>query len=256
MRGANRATQVLEELQVRHPTEAPIESLAMLRGALVRDTDLKGAQGRLTRVGNRAIISVGTSVTYEPRRRFVIAHELGHLELHKERHNQIEACEAEKIREVYDQGTEREANSFASEFLMPRRLWNPRVDVARPNLDLIRSLADDYQVSFLAAAIRFVKLCPERCCVVFAKDGKVEWWAASLDFGYRPERGSTLDPYTLAYDYFHKGTAGEQQEQVSATAWLEHHRLNDSHDLFEHCRVMPSMGATLSLLWIPADADF
>lgn len=181
-RGERAARAVLSELGIAHPTETLVDNIAYLRGALVRDVPLHGAQGRLVRLGRQATISVSTSVTYPPRRRFVIAHELGHLEIH--RHvNQLEACDESKISELYDLGTEREANAFASELLMPTALWSRRVDVQRPTLELVSTLADEFQVSFLAAAIRFVKLCPERCCAVLSQRGRVGWAAYGPEFG-------------------------------------------------------------------------
>jgi predicted transcriptional regulator len=126
----------------------------------------------------------------------VIAHEIGHLELH-EGENQIALCDEAKIDEIYDRGTEQESNAFATELLMPRALWSKRVDVAKPDLDLVSRLAEEFQVSFTAAAIRFAKLCPERCAVVFSRDGVIKWSAAGADFRHWIPWGSKLDPYSL-----------------------------------------------------------
>ncbi len=258
-RGEQAAQAVLADLRIGHPTETAIENIAWLRRALVIDVPLRGAQGRLARLGDHATISVSTSVTYDRRRRFVIAHELGHLEIH--RHvNQIELCDESKIDERYDDATEREANAFASALLMPRALWEKRTDVNKPNLDVVSALADEFQVSFVAATIRFVKLCPERTCVVFARDSRVEWVAYGPDFrGDRSlwvERGPKLDTYTLAHDYFAKGSVGNRPESVSASAWLEGNDFTDDHVLIEHCRPIPVLRATLSLLWIQPDAEY
>src|SRR5579862_117815 len=159
-RGERAARKLADELGIANPTETEIDNIAYLRGALVRDVPMTGAQGRSCRVGARAIISVNDQVTYFPRRRYVIAHELGHLEIHK-KVNQLALCTDAQISELYDAGTEREANAFASELLMPRMLWERLVDVEKPNLDVVSKLAGDFQVSFTAAAIRFAKLCPE-----------------------------------------------------------------------------------------------
>lgn len=254
-RGEHAARVVLSELGIAHPTEVALDNIAYLRGALVVDMPLRGAQGRLLRLGTNATISVSSSIAYPQRRRFVIAHELGHLEIH--RHvNQLEACDESKINELYDMGTEREANAFAGELLMPTALWRKRTDVRRPNLEVVAALADEFQVSFTAAAIRFVKLCPERCCVVFSQRGRVYWAAYSPDFGYRIEQRVKLDSYTLASDYFIKGNVTNRPETVSASAWINGPRIRSDEVLTEHCRPLPSLEAVLSLLWIPSDADF
>lgn len=247
--GEQTARRVYAELGISHPTEAPLETLAYLRGALVRDLPMRGTLGRISRVGSRAIISISTNISYQPRRRWTIAHELGHLELHKTG-SQLELCKEADISELYDAGTEREANAFASEFLMPSALWNKRVDVKKPDLDIVRTLAREFEVSFTAAAIRFVKLSPECCCVVFAKGGKIEWFARGSDFDYWIQQGTKLDPYTLAFDYFKKGTVSTRPESISASAWLSDKRINSDAELVEHCLVLPQLDATLSLLWI------
>jgi Zn-dependent peptidase ImmA (M78 family) len=55
-----------------------------MRGALVRDENLNGAEARLVIFGDRAIISASTHIIEPLQRRFAIAHEIGHLELHRQ----------------------------------------------------------------------------------------------------------------------------------------------------------------------------
>ncbi|WP_162159625.1 ImmA/IrrE family metallo-endopeptidase [Cystobacter fuscus] len=256
-RGERKARFVLEQEGFSHLADVNIEDFAYLRGALVRKFPLKGCEGRISRRGNRAIISVSTSIDYAPKRRFVIAHELGHLELHDQA-NQAELafCDDTVINELYDQGTEKEANAFATELLMPSEVWAKLVDVKTPSLDVAFSLAQQFKVSYTAAAIRFAMLAPERCCVVFAQNGKIKWAASGSDFGHWIERGSSLHPATLASDYFLKGHVPPRQaEEVAAKAWLSSPRARTG-ELWEHCRVLSSIHATLSLLWIPDGAEF
>ena len=253
---ASAARNVLSDLQIRHPTETELENIAFMRGATVRTIPLMGAEGRLTRVaGGRAFISVASRIAYSPRRRWVIAHELGHFETHDDE-NQLEICDEQDIDQRYDPGTEREANAFAAELLMPSSLWEKRVDVKEPTLVAVSELADEFQVSLIAAAIRFVKLSPERCALVFAKQERVQWAAYSSDFGFWIDPHHPLDPYTVAMDYFKKGFVTSEREIVSARSWVTAPSLTDDDDLVEYCRPVPSLEATLSLLWIPPDADY
>lgn len=253
--GEHAARRVSQELGFRHPNETAIENLAFMRGAIVRRAPLRGAQARLVKFGHRAVITIDSAIEYRPRQRFAIAHELGHLEAHKEK-NHIDTCTKEQISERYDEGTEREANAFASEFLMPRTLWERRVDVPKPNLDVVSDLAREYEVSFVASAIRFVKLSAERCAIVYSRAGRVEWFARSDDFGYWIDTKVELDPWSVAHDVFKKGQVSQRPEIISASAWLNSSRIDDACDLVEHCRPIPSIGAALSLLWIPSDRDF
>lgn len=248
------ARKAFDDLGLKSPLEAPIEALAYEMGALVRDLPMSGAVGRLTRLGNKAIISVADSVTFEARRRWTIAHELGHFVLHRN-HDQLQLVVDVSIDEHYDQGIEREANVFAAEFLMPARLWGRHVDVARPDLDVVKKLADNYKVSLQAAAIRFVRLCPERCALVYSSAGRIQWFALGPEFGHWIDRNSKLDPYSLAYDYFKDGRTPGRRETVSASAWLSGDRRYDDEEIVEDCVVIPSQGSTLSLLWIRSNSE-
>lgn len=255
-RGERAARTVLHELGLKSPTETAIDNIAYMRGALVHDIPLRGAQGRLARLGGQATISVSNQIDYVPRRRFVVAHELGHFEIHKSV-NQLELCDEGKIDELYDQGTEREANAFASELLMPTDLWRKRTDVKEPNLNVVSDLADEFSVSLVAASIRFAKLTDDRCCAVFVQNGVVQWAAYSSDFGYRIARWKRVDSYTVAYDCFTEGkTPTHRLETVSASAWIESHRIRDDDVIKEHCRPIRSINAAISLLWIPPTSDF
>jgi hypothetical protein len=249
------ARKAFDDLGIKTPTEASIEALAYETGVLVRDIPMTGAVGRLSRLDDRAIISVSTSVNFEGRRRWTIAHELGHFVLHRD-HNQIQLLQEASVEEHYDQGIEREANAFASEFLMPERLWTKHVDVRRPDLDIVRDLSKEYQVSLQGAAIRFVKLCPERCALVFAQEGRMRWFCLGPDFHHWIQPDQKLDPYTLASDYFAKGREPRRRESVSASAWFSDDRSEaDDGEIFEDCLVIPRLSATLSLLWIRPDSD-
>ena len=150
----------------------------------------------------------------------MIAHELGHHELH-ENVMQLDVCDETKIDEVYDQATEREANAFAAEFLMPAALWAKRTDVKQPTFEIISSLAREYEVSLTSAAVRFVKLSPERCTLAFVENRRVKWSVSSDDLQVRVRRGLVVGPYTRTHDYWEKGRVPDEPEEVPANAWFE-----------------------------------
>jgi hypothetical protein len=262
-RGEHAARKVLAELGVAHPAGYDLADLLwVLRRIVVRDVPLGGCVGRTTRVAGRAIISVSSSVEYQPRRRFIIAHEFGHYEIHGADRNQIELCDSvqtsddAQLREIYAPSTEREANAFASEFLMPRAIWSVRCDVRRPSFDVVKVLQREFGVSFVAASIRFSRFSPERCAVVLAQDGKVSWAVTGEDFGYFIRRGRLLSKFSIASDYFAGKRPVDVAEPVPATAWLDGFGVSREYDIVEHCQVIPALRGTLSLLWIPPDAEY
>jgi hypothetical protein len=254
-RGERAARKVLADLGIAHAAEQSIEDIAWLRGALVRTIPLRGCQGRLARLGARGVISVSEEVWYRPRQRFIVAHELGHLEIHGPEENQLSLCTETQIREGYDTGTEREANAFASELLMPKACWDKLVDVKTPSLEVIEGLAKRFEVSLVAAAIRFAKLCPERCAVVFSERSGVAWCAAGPEFGHFIRPGRPLDPYSVAYDHLNGRPTSPRPTQVEASAWLDSPRVRRGQEIVEDARPVPSLHAVLSLLWIAGDSD-
>lgn len=246
--GIDAARKVRAAIGYEHPTELEIEVLAHMRGALVRPTPTSGARANLLRIGSRGIVSVADGLARE-HRRWAIAHELGHFEIHAGL-SYLGLCMGEDLRFSYNtSGREPEANAFAAELLMPESLYAKRCDVAKVSWAPIRKLADDFQVSPTAAALRFLAFTNDRVAVVACKDGKVAWAQATRDFGKRPAKNSALDEWTLAYDFFKKGAASEVPETVNADAWIP-----ESHDteVVEHVLTMPRYNMVLSLLWFPA----
>jgi Zn-dependent peptidase ImmA (M78 family) len=78
------AERVLNEVGITRIEDlALLELIAWERGALVRSTSRTRAEARIAMAGERAIITVSTTVRDSQRRRFSVAHELGHLEMHR-----------------------------------------------------------------------------------------------------------------------------------------------------------------------------
>lgn len=238
-----------QALELTTPLLTSIETIAFLRGALVIERPVKGSLARLVKVNGRATIVVSARLTGGPRR-FAIAHELGHHELHDER-IVLDLCGGNDLR-TRDTSPEGEANAFAVELLLPRALLAKRCDVKIPTLEHACAIAEDYQVSLLAAALRFVELTPEACAVVVCKDGHVEWSMPGSDFRGAPARGARLSSATLAYDLFAGRKLQEEPEDIPPEAWLN---CRFRGELIEH--TMRSVnGTSLTLLWQrPEDTD-
>lgn len=121
----------------------------------------------------RPFIFLNTSRTAE-RCRFDLAHELGHLVMHK--HGIIEGIHVEQ-----------EANAFASAFLMPRRslLANP---LRIPSLKSILSKKVIWQVSAAALTYRYNKL------------GIITDWNATSIYKQLAQRGRNNEPNPLPHE--------------------------------------------------------
>lgn len=246
--GIEAAQRVWRELQLSSPTDAPIEVLAHMRGVFVRPDPVEGAQANLVRLGSRAIIGVAKGLN-RGQRRFAIAHELGHFEAHREV-NYLGLCSNNDLLADYrSSGREPEANAFAAEFLMPQHLYMDRCDVAAVRWEPIEALADEFQVSLTAAAVRFLQYTPDRVALVYSAGGQVQWCQRTADFGFWIPKGKQVGSSSLAYDFFATGQLPNRPESVDAEAWVE---TTKDLEIVEHSRGMPGYGGVLTLLWFPA----
>jgi Zn-dependent peptidase ImmA (M78 family) len=150
---------------------APVDvfALAKAAGADVVQHEFEkdgGISGMLYRDATRTVIGVNAAHSLT-RRRFTIAHELGHLQLHPGRPLILDAPARVNFRDrTASLATDREeieANAFAAALLMPERLILESVEQVlgaeqyTPD-ELVRLLADDFRVSEAAMGYRLINL--------------------------------------------------------------------------------------------------
>lgn len=251
------ADRCLAQIGVEDPSAFPIKALTGALRIGVRHRAIDGARGRLVRGPEASIIVVSTEVAHIPSQRFVIAHELGHHQLHGAR-SQLAMCSADGFVPSYrePEGPEAEASAFARAFLMPARLARPICTAGEPGFDTIRELNARFQVSLTAAALRFLQLTDERCAVVFSRKGYIQWFSATEDFEYWIPFNTPLDHRSYAYDASRGRGVPSEPEAVSATAWISRKSLDGGDDIYEESVPMQSLDAVLSVLWIPPTANF
>src|SRR5438874_1332390 len=84
------ADEIIRQLDINDPADIDIEAIAMTQGALVIVGGLEGAEARLTRSARLNFIRVNDRIAEVGRRRFAVAHELGHLLLQQS--SQLALC--------------------------------------------------------------------------------------------------------------------------------------------------------------------
>jgi hypothetical protein len=209
------------------------------------------------RLGDRGVIRVRQDIPELGRRRFVIAHELGHLLLGHGA-DILRLCDEQDLLEWSkgQQAAENEANEFAAELLMPEAFFRPHCQTGDPSLKVVERLADEFETSLTATAIRYVEFSPDRCAVVISRDGQIRWNRCSETFPYWHLRRGPLHGYSQARDCYEGRQIPDYMSQVSATGWLpslEHH---DERMVWEQSRfVSRRLGVVLSLLWLPEEED-
>ncbi|NMB81569.1 MAG: ImmA/IrrE family metallo-endopeptidase, partial [Ignavibacteria bacterium] len=77
------AQKIIDYYGISSPEEIELNIISSGLGVYIEDKDIDGSEGRITHDGKRGFIAVNSQITYLPKKRFVIAHELGHFRLHK-----------------------------------------------------------------------------------------------------------------------------------------------------------------------------
>ena len=235
------------------PGPTPVEDIAMDRGVLCLEANLTGCLARLVRKENRGIIRTKAGIREDGRRRFAIAHELGHWFLH-EKESQVFVCTAEQMHDYQGSPTEVEANIFASELLMPTFLFRPLAEDAAPCLQTITGLAGTFNTSLTATGIKFVDLSRHECALVFSKNGRVEWAKQKGNrSGLRIEKGMPLHEGSLAR-YLTGLDSKSGPSVVEPDAWIAENWYERRLEVTEESWHFDESAAVVTLL-VLADSD-
>mgnify|MGYP006276906343 FL=1 len=138
----------------------PVEDIAeSFLGLRVKDAELERGVSGMLEIRTREIsVNAAEGVTWPRRRRFTIAHEVGHWQLHKDdiadlvvtrTHDYVPA--AREKAKTPEEIREREANRFAAELLMPEDRIHAAVDAH--GADVVEQ-AERFNVSALSMAWR------------------------------------------------------------------------------------------------------
>jgi hypothetical protein len=241
-----KASEIIETYGIVSPDHIVLKDIAFDLGVTVVERPLHGAAGSLVQRGTSATIRVPPEERYPERTRFSIAHELGHFLL-KHGYSLRFLCPEEAMFDwQQDSGQESEANFFAGELLLPKKLFKDRCDVREVNFAPVRKLAQDFTTSITATAIRFVRFCPEMCALIFSKDSQVKWFYRSESWWPFIRKGA-LDINTFAANFFRNLEVPDEPLEVDGDAWVESRGVES---IVEHSICSPRLGFVLSLLWI------
>jgi hypothetical protein len=158
--------------------------------SLVKGRSLPGFDGALYKapLGKKGWgIFFNSDVSSPGRINFTLAHEFGHYLLHRLNHPDGIECEQEGIarwESEYGQ-IEHQANVFAANLLMPLDDFRRNIGGQdRPGLVDLGECANRYEVSLIAAALRWVQYTGRRACLILSRDDFV-LWARSSERAFR-----------------------------------------------------------------------
>lgn len=162
----------------------PVEDIALaLEVRQIVPFDAKGFEGALLtdEAKSNCTILVRSDAPLE-RRRFTVGHELGHylMPLHIPTGEGFRCTQA-GFRQEESAGArgqaawEAEANTFASELLMPPAEFKRRLRASRGvSVDALVSLCNEFGVSKVACGRRMGQLADDPCAMLISKDGVIQ----------------------------------------------------------------------------------
>jgi hypothetical protein len=209
------------------------------------------AEGRLAYRNGRGTISVGEDISLHSKERFVIAHEIGHIELHQETKTRP-ICDEEALNEHKEdsQPLEVEANEFAGELLMPEDMFVNACDGSPPQLELLREIASKFRTSLTSSAIRYAQIGPQPAAVVLVKDGDVQWYWSNSRFphGYIDYYNKPPPRESGAGKILHRGEDLNEAEVVTARTWFGDGAPRDQY-FYESTHYSERYNRILCILW-------
>jgi len=250
---AAEATRLLQRYGITRPAEIALEDIAWALGVEVATGSLSGAEAHLVRVGDVGTIMLSDRLVNPGDRRFAIAHELGHWRMHGA-DSQVFFCTDSDMKEYRNSGQELEANTFASELLMPKSMIDPKLLRAEPSWSTVHGLSQQFSVAPITAAIRYAELASQPVIAVFSDGRTVHWWRenrARMDGLWLESRQSISDESAVFHEV--DNPSGDYTlHQVPWRAWFPHIDAREEEELWEFSAPLDDKGTWLSMLWVPS----
>lgn len=221
MTGYHHTDQVLQELGITEPQEIDVEAIAWHLGARIKYRPLDRCEARITGNGDKAIITVNPQSNPQ-RRRFSVAHELGHWKFHSGRILMCRADEIGRSGQNYPEA-ERAANLYASRLLMPAYILDP-VARAYPKFTVqnICTIAELFDTSVTATAIRLVEGGQAPSVLVCHGPEGRKWFTRSPDVPDRWFPQNDLDRESFAFGVLFGQQANDPMpRKIDADAWFD-----------------------------------
>lgn len=260
-KGASRARQLLEDIGFDDITDIPLATIASFLGAIIIEEPMELADGKIIRGKTQTIIKINSTIFSEEKKRFTLAHEIGHFLLHNilDLHDDTSKSmnwfqhlenQAKRGKQEY------EANDFAAELLMPERIFRNEFQGKKFSPDLLKELALRFRTSITSVIFRIFKLDLYPICIVYMHRGKVKYWLKSTDLyvyikninQLPPPEDSVAQEYIDAnYEYLYSGV--EKAQKINRSTWFELSSKQNDDSFFEYCIPYKAHKMLLSVIW-------
>lgn len=254
---SHHAKLLLKEVNV---SSVPIDPYAIAKkiGVEVCEDDCEGYTGMILVVDGEALISVRSDLREISRKRFTVAHELGHYRIpsHLSGSEALFRC-AETALDVFDKkgSLESEANEFAAELLMPELFFAPRIRLKDLSHNLLESLMSEFDTSLTATGIRFVMLSGD-CALVCSENSSIKWFVKGKAFPFFLRDAGKVSDDSVAIRFYEGDVLSDSFSVVPPHAWLDGYRRRRNIKIRELSIPIPYYNQVLSFLYADSDDDY
>lgn len=234
------------DLAITSPSEIDIEAIAYYKNALVIEKSLVGCEAMIIGANDKAVITIKAESNFA-RKRFSVGHELGHWI--KDRGIIGNLCSKNDMNEPkgHTKGRENIANAFASELLMPSYLLVEHLNGSPLDLDLLSSVKETFNTSFMAAMKRVIaSQYHTGFFVIYRKDGTRRLFHANKNLPYSFLPPNIVPKGSKAFDLIFSGI-DSGSGFVDGEVWCKDHWANDAV-VYEHSFHYHD-GEFISLVW-------
>lgn len=264
-RGSIKAKELLKEIGFEDISDLSMDLLVSGLGATLIMEPLKNSDGKIVRGNCKTLIKVNSEIPYEEKKRFTIAHELGHyllhdkldLEVHNDNSNTLNWFQSTE-KQAKKGIQEWEANDFATELLMPKDLFIQECKGKPFSPQLLQYLSKRFKTSLTSTAYRYMSLDLHPILIVSIHNKIVKYWSKSDNWKVWIGEITKLKPPPLSvateyidakYEYIYSGK--EKAQQIDKSTWFELSEYeNDSDSLFfEYCIPTKQYKSIKSIIW-------
>lgn len=235
------AVDLLHSLGITEPDEIDLCAIAQTQGATVVEKPVRGCEARIMGYGERALIVVN-SESIPSRKRFSVAHELGHWMRDVNRISL--GCDPETQLGSGDLNSETRADRYASDLLMPRFMFEPRAKRRPMTFETVSDLARVFRTSLTATSIRLIDHGSYPAMLVCSDAEGVRWFSRGpgVPTILRPEGVGRM---TFANDLITRSASVRTAGNVYSDQWFSS---AERHTIHEDSRLIGAE-LVLTLLW-------
>lgn len=244
------AKLLLEKLKITGKPD--LDAVCKELGLRVHEVPSVGFDGTLVRSKSvqKGVIGVRESIRERGRKRFTVAHEIGHFVIpsHRFLKNVCAASIIDAYRRTLNK-PELEANQFAAEFLLPGPAVRARFE-GEPSFAKISRVAEEFETSLSATARRFIDLTELSVALLWQQDSRVEWFHKSESFTFFLPLEGIPSSNSMAGRLFSGEASGNDFVRVDPILWLNRRDAEKVDVMLEHSVSLPNYESVLTLLWV------